>query len=130
SNELHRGARGTFSGKVTVYRGTRQLTHPDYELFDAGQLDPEAARAWAEKPMPVYPATASLPTWKIQKAIGHVLDALPALDDPVPDALRTSRGLISFDEAVRLVHRPSTDAQWRAARDALRFHEAFVLQVA
>src|SRR5690606_41686191 len=77
ANELHRGVRGTFSGKVTEYRGARQLTHPEYELFEAESLDPEAARAWAEKPMPVYPATASLPTWKIQRTIEHVLDTLP-----------------------------------------------------
>lgn len=130
ANELHRGARGTFSGKVTEYRGTRQLTHPDYELFEAEQLDPDAARAWAQQPIPIYPATASLPSWKIRRAIEHVLETVPRLDDPIPDALRTERGLVAFDEAVRLVHRPSTDAEWRAGVDALRFHEAFVLQVA
>ncbi|HRN29476.1 MAG TPA: ATP-dependent DNA helicase RecG [Terrimesophilobacter sp.] len=130
AKELHRGARGTFSGKVTEYRGARQLTHPDYELFEAEQLDPEAARAWAQQPIPIYPATASLPSWKIRRAIEHVLDAVPALEDPVPDALRTARGLVSFDEAVRLVHRPATDAEWSSAIEALRFHEAFVLQVA
>jgi ATP-dependent DNA helicase RecG len=45
----------------------------------------ESARAWAEQPIPIYPATASVASWQVQKAIGVVLDTLPRLDDPVPD---------------------------------------------
>ena len=135
AKELHRGARGTFSGKVTDYRGARQLTHPDYELFDAeaggaSEIDGEAARAWAQQPIPIYPATASLPSWKIRRAIDEVLESMPVLDDPIPDAVRTPRNLLTFDEALRWAHQPSEDGQWRAALETLRFHEAFVLQVA
>src|SRR5690606_28005432 len=90
----------------------------------------KAAKAWAELPIPIYPATSSMPSWKIRRAIEHVLDTVPALDDPAPDALRAERPLVSSGEAVRLVHRPATDAEWRSAIEALRFHEAFVLQVA
>ena len=50
------------------------------------------------------------------------------LDDPVPDAVRTARGLVPFGEALRLVHRPASDADWKRGQDALRFQEAFVLQ--
>ena len=35
-NELTPGARGIFAGKVGEYRGIRQLAHPDYDLFEAG----------------------------------------------------------------------------------------------
>ena len=63
--------------------------------------------------------------------IKAVLEVLPgALDDPVPDAVRGRAGLFSFRDALRLVHEPETDADWKRARDALRFQEAFVLQVA
>src|SRR5690606_13499318 len=103
AKELHRGARGTFSGKITDYRGTRQLTHPDYELFETEALDDEAAKAWAELPIPIYPATSSIPSWKIRRVIEHTLDAIHPLEDPVPDAVRTERGLLTFDEAIRWV---------------------------
>src|SRR5690606_8385430 len=79
---------------------------------------------------PIYPATASLPSWKIRRAIDEVLARVPTLDDPIPDAVRTSRGLLAFDEALRWAPQPTADAQWRAALETLRFHEAFVLQVA
>jgi len=129
ANELRAGVRGIFAGKVGDYRGTLQLAHPDYELFDE-QADPALAKAWAELPIPIYPATSTVASWQLQKAIGVVLDTLPPLDDPVPDAVRSGRGLVPFGRALELVHRPTVDADWGAARKALRFQEAFVLQAA
>ena len=129
ANELRPGARGIFAGKVGEYRGAKQLTHPDYELFDA-QTDPAQLAAWAELPIPIYPATATVASWQVQKAIGVVLDTLPSLDDPVPDAVRQARKLVPFGRALELVHRPKADSDWGAARKSLRFQEAFVLQAA
>ncbi len=129
ANELKPGVRGIFAGKVGDYRGTLQLAHPDYELFEA-ETDPLAAKAWAELPIPIYPATSTVASWQIQKAIGVVLDTLPLIDDPVPDAVRSARGLMPFSRALQLVHQPQVDSDWGAARKALRFQEAFVLQAA
>lgn len=129
ANELKPGARGIFAGKVGDYRGTLQLAHPDYELFEV-DADPATAKAWAELPIPIYPATSTVASWQIQKAMGVVLDTLPEVDDPVPDAVRAARRLLPFRKALELVHRPAVDADWGAARKALRFQEAFVLQAA
>jgi len=133
AGELKPGVRGIFAGKVGEYRGLRQLAHPDYELFPADELalevSPEQAREWAEQPIPIYPATSTLASWQLAKAMEVVLGGLPpVLDDPVPDAVRASRGLLAFAEALRLVHRPASDTDWKRAQDALRFEEAFVLQ--
>jgi ATP-dependent DNA helicase RecG len=131
ANELKPGVRGIFAGKVGDYRGTLQLAHPDYELFEAdAAADPATAAAWAELPIPIYPATSTVASWQLQKAMGVVLDTLPALDDPVPESVRLGRGLMPFARALELIHRPTTDADWGAARKALRFQEAFVLQAA
>ncbi len=133
ANELRPGVRGIFAGKVGDYRGSLQLAHPDYELFDRDGddlTDPAKARAWAELPIPIYPATSTVASWQLQKAVGIVLDTLPPLDDPVPDAVRAKRSLLPFRTALELVHRPTADADWTAAREALRFQEAFVLQAA
>ena len=132
ANELKPGARGIFAGKVGDYRGTLQLAHPDYELFDAtdDRADPAAAKAWAELPIPIYPATSTVASWQVQKSIAVVLDTLPPIEDPVPDAVRSARALIPFRRALELVHRPTTDADWATARESLRFQEAFVLQAA
>lgn len=131
-NELKPGVRGIFAGKVGEYRGMLQLAHPDYELFEAdaaGATEAEA-RAWAELPIPIYPATASVASWQLQKAIGVLLDTLGPLDDPVPSEVRGARKLMSYSKAIELIHRPQKDADWGAARKTLRFQEAFVLQAA
>jgi ATP-dependent DNA helicase RecG len=128
-NELRPGVRGIFAGKVGDYKGSAQLAHPDYELFD-DDPDPAKAKAWAELPIPIYPATSTVASWQLQKAVGIVLDTLGPVDDPVPDAVRSTRSLMPFARALELIHRPQTDADWGAARKALRFQEAFVLQAA
>ncbi|GAA4171074.1 ATP-dependent DNA helicase RecG [Gryllotalpicola koreensis] len=139
-NQLKKGARGLFSGKVTRFRGEAQLTHPEIQLFGEGEegavpdpaVDEERARRWATEPLPVYPATASIPSWTVQKTVATALQALDAEDvlDPLPEAVRAERGLLGYFDALRLIHQPETDADWRRARDTLRFHEAFVLQAA
>jgi ATP-dependent DNA helicase RecG len=131
-NDLKPGVRGIFAGKVGEYRGTRQLAHPDYELFEAGDerdSGPEAKK-WAMMPIPIYPATSTVASWQIAKALAVVLDTLPSIDDPVPAAVRAEQQLIDLSHAYQWVHRPDDDSQWRRARDTLRFHEAFVLQAA
>ena len=126
---LERGMRAIFAGKVGVYRGTRQLTHPVYERFpDDLDADSAAARAWAEAPIPIYAATSSLDGTKIRDVIRARLDALGVLDDPVPADVRAERDLLDFREALELLHRPRTEDDWRAAQETLRFHEALVLQ--
>ncbi len=136
-NELRPGVRGIFAGKVGAYRGARQLAHPDYELFedDGGEAGPalaaDRAAGWAETPIAIYPATSTLASWQLAKAIGVALDTLPpTLDDPVPASASEGRGLIPYRRALELVHRPQHDRDWRAAQEALRFQEAFVLQAA
>lgn len=145
ANELRPGSRGIFAGKVSEYHGQLQLQHPDYELFDRSgetesgaelgtlqkeELDRAAARAFAERPVPIYPATAKLPSWGIQKAVELALDALGPLDDPLPGEIRESEGVIALWQALEYAHRPERADHWRRARDSLRFREAFELQLA
>ena len=135
AKELLPGVRGIFAGKVGDYRGLRQLAHPDYELFDAdheavADVGDASAQAYAKQPIPIYPATATIASWQLQKAVGVVLDTLGPLDDPVPPAVRTELDLLPLHRALELVHRPERDADWKRGREALRFEEAFVLQAA
>ncbi|MCU1469884.1 MAG: ATP-dependent helicase RecG [Glaciihabitans sp.] len=129
--ELRPGVRGIFAGKVGDYKGLRQLAHPDYQLFDdeVSLTDP-SARKWVDQPIAIYPATSTVASWQIAQSLEVVLDTLAPLEDPVPTDVRTDRGLLTFARAIELVHRPAKDADWGAARKALRFQEAFVLQAA
>ncbi|WP_254069130.1 ATP-dependent DNA helicase RecG [Herbiconiux sp. VKM Ac-2851] len=148
--ELRPGVRGIFAGKVSDYRGALQLAHPNYELFgdarglgadaldalgdglaDPSALDDAEAKRWAEMPIPIYPATASVASWQIANSVAIVLDAVKGqIADPVPDGVREERRLLTAQRAYELMHRPQKDADYMRARETLRFHEAFVLQTA
>lgn len=127
--DLHPGVRGIFAGKVGAFRGGAQLAHPDYELFE-GDISGEQSEKWAQTPIPLYPATSTLASWQIARAMGIILDQLEPLEDPIPAEIIASHHLIPLSQAMAWVHRPETATQWQTARDTLRFHEAFILQLA
>jgi ATP-dependent DNA helicase RecG len=124
--QLHAGMRGLFAGKVAVFRGQRQLINPQTQLVDDGSGYDESMMTGL---IPVYPATTKFPSWNIRKAVRVALDVVDVGDDPLPDDIRESRGLIGIREALRLIHAPDEWAQVDRARQRLRFDEAFVLQV-
>ena len=125
--DLRPGARGLFAGKISEFNGKLQLAHPEYELFNE-ELDPTQAKAWAEVPIPIYPAASSVTTWALQRALGVILDTLPPIDDEITTDVVASENLLSLEQAIRLIHQPQSHADYLAARDTLRAHEAFVLQ--
>ncbi|GAA1426522.1 ATP-dependent DNA helicase RecG [Agrococcus citreus] len=126
SGELHQGATALFSGTVGVYKGKRQLAHPDYELFDEAEgID---ADEWAQQPVPIYPATSTLATTKIQALVAQGLDALGDVPDPVPDDVRRAHRLMPIAEALRMAHQPKVEQDAFRARHTLAWHEAFLLQ--
>lgn len=155
ASQLFAGKQGIFSGKVSEYRGNLQLQHPDYQLFDdrpggggsdgvdgspapseeitwekSLELKESAAKAWADRPIPIYPATATMPSWSIEKAVGIALELLSQVEDPLPPALRASEDVLELTAALEQIHRPERTADWQRARGSMRFREAFDLQLA
>ena len=125
-DELLKGRRGFFSGKVGSFSGKLQLAHPDYELFD--EITDEEAKAWAELPIPIYPATSTLPSWRIEKAIRQVL-AQTQIPEVIPASILQGQNLIGLADAVRKIHQPLRDSDFEQARESLKFHEALLLQL-
>lgn len=132
--ELLPGRRAMFAGKVSVFNRKMQLAHPTYQLLDAESDDEagatEAVDAFAGRLLPIYPACKQLDSWRIAKAVDAVLPSAQEAVDPLPPALREGRGFTALPEALLKIHRPQTKADVAAARDRLKWDEAFVLQVA
>ncbi|WP_030298502.1 helicase-related protein [Streptomyces katrae] len=128
--ELLPGSRAMFAGKVSMFNRKLQLAHPAYEPLGAEASDRDAATAFANQLIPIYPACAKLESWKIAKCVDAVLPSAREAVDPLPDALREGRGLVPLTEALLKIHRPATKADIDDARQRLKWDEAFVLQVA
>ncbi|AMB60332.1 ATP-dependent DNA helicase RecG [Microterricola viridarii] len=138
-NMLQPGVRGIFSGKISDYKGKRQLAHPQFEPFEepadsekdsASLAAEEQARRWAEAPIPIYPATNQVTSAQLTKIMRIALDALTLSEDPLPASLRREKSLLSQHQALWQIHRPDSEGDSIAARRTLRFTEAYVLQVA
>jgi ATP-dependent DNA helicase RecG len=126
ASQLRPGQRGLFAGKVGSFNGRRQLTNPQTQLLDD---DADAEESMLTGLIPVYPATAALPSWKVAKAIRVALDMVDIGADPLPDDVRGRHGLLPLADALRLVHQPDTFEQVKQAQLRLKWDEAFVLQV-
>ena len=125
--DLKPGVRGLFAGKIGEYQGKLQLAHPDYELF-ADELSQFDAKAWADQPIPIYPASATVTTWMIQKALAIVLDTLEPIADEVPVELQKKHKLLSINKALEQIHRPKTKSEANSAKKTFVYREAFLLQ--
>lgn len=130
AEQLTVGRQGIFSGRVGQFKGHQQLAHPDYTLFDDEEVARLTAQVGQNTPIPIYPATSTVASWQVQKAISDVLDALTPVSDPLPADFRREQGLLDADAALRRLHTPADFDEIDAARTTLRMHEAFVLQTA
>ena len=129
--KLYPGRVGLFTGTVEHFAGRRMLKNPAFRFVDDEEDEARAVEE-ASRPIPFYAASAALPTWRIRGAVQTVLEPLTEEDvpDPVPERIRRRDNLPTLREALRLVHAPQTEADWRRGRERLRYEEAFVLQTA
>ncbi|MFR9729722.1 ATP-dependent DNA helicase RecG [Saccharopolyspora sp. MS10] len=129
--ELVPGRQGMFAGKVTAYRGSFQLAHPEYQLFDgedAGQAG-SAAEEFAGALIPVYPSAQGLPSWSLARCVRQVLDTWDGDEDPLPAELRTEHGLLGLEAALRTIHHPRDHEEVAAAQNRLKWDEALSVQL-
>ena len=130
ATRLAPGTTVLLSGKVGRHHGRRQLASPRFQVLD--DLDQAGREALLARPVPIYPATDALPSWRVATAVRTVLDQLGPDDvpEPLPPDLRAREQLVDALTAYQWVHAPATSAQWKAARRRLRHEEALVLLTA
>ena len=128
---LTQGKRVMLTGKLSFYRGSPQLQHPDFVLLDGpteatgalrqlshfGDLEEIlSGREW----LPMYPATSKVSTWTIMGAVHAVLETLPQIEEPLGF---TPIGFSSLNKAIHDIHLPGP-AGPEAARRRLKYEEA------
>lgn len=122
--QLPAGQRRIVSGKLELFDGIAQMTHPDHVLRpeDAGDLPVYE---------PVYPLTAGVTQRTIAKAMAGALTRAPELQDWIDPALKAREGWPDWHAALAAAHAPasaadlapSAPARQRLAYDELMAHQ-------
>jgi ATP-dependent DNA helicase RecG len=118
--------RRVISGKVELFDGRRQMTHPDH-VVPLTQIDD------VKRVEPVYPLTEGLSPKILDKAIRAVVNKAPDLPEWLDAAYLQRQGWPSWQAAIKAVHSPGEEGDLlpsHAARSRLAFDELLSNQLA
>jgi ATP-dependent DNA helicase RecG len=128
-NELRIGRTGMFAGKVGLFNGKRQLSHPDYQLIPDGEDIEEAIADFSGKFLPVYPSAAKVPSWMVAQCVSIVLQGMGDIPDHIDPEILRVLNYPDLATALREVHQPTSLDATVQARERLTFDEALLLQL-
>ena len=123
------------SGKVTHFKGKKQMESPEWEL--AGSAN--AAGLHTAGLVPFYPSAATtkgkrIPPRRMREIVREALDSTKnggslRIPDPLPDAVREDVGLMTLAEAIEGAHYPGSEDAKEQARRRLAFDEFLAIQL-
>ncbi len=127
AKQLEAGTEAIFFGKVTEYRGTRQMANPVVDVVAGVTPGRRTLRV-----LPVYPASAKvgLTSWEIGSFVEEALQRAGEFADPLPAEWRSSLDLWGRSEAFGAIHLPESMDVVEPARRRLVFDELLRLQLA
>jgi len=120
ARQLAPGTRIAAKGKITSFRGIRQMNAPMVDVISEAN---EVVRI-----VPQYPATADITTVWLRRVIRAALDEYRPVADPLPPEVRRRHRLMGRTEALCSYHFPGQMTERDEARRRLVFDELFTLQ--
>ena len=115
------GTMFSFFGKVKVENGRVTMFHPSYSRTDENAQDGI---------LPVYPLTSGLSQKDLRLCTRAALLHTDELSETLPQAAVRSANLCSNTYALKNIHYPEGDDQYRASRYRLVYEELFCLDTA
>ncbi len=105
-----------FTGKLTRSKTVYQLSSPKYEAVKEGTPLPDL--------YPVYPLTEGITTGVMRKTADIAIgEALPYLDDYLPEDIRRKYKLPTLQTAIKRLHAPGDMGEVRASLRRLAFDD-------
>ncbi|MCB9865273.1 MAG: ATP-dependent DNA helicase RecG [Phycisphaerales bacterium] len=127
-DKLQVGQTIRLTGKVEDGDGKACFVNPAYRLLEPEE-DPFADDGDAF--VPVYPATAQLSSAAIRRVVAGALEqALPQIEEILPESLRAARQLPPRRTAVARMHAPTSLEDAGVARRRLAYDELLLMQLA
>ena len=128
--QLTAGVQALFFGKVTDFKGQRQMTNPVVDVI-VGPTGDERDASRVGRVVAIYPASgkAGLTSWEIGGFIEESLRRAGPLLDPVPPETLEELGLVDRTASFWGIHLPEELEQVAPARRRLVFDEFLRLQL-
>ncbi len=128
--QLALGVQALFFGKVSDYKGQRQMTNPVVDVI-VGASGEERDPSKVGRVVAIYPASgkAGLTSWEMGGFIEEALRRAGPLFDPIDELARIDLDLVDRTEAYRRIHLPRDLADAATARRRLAFDEFWRLQL-
>lgn len=122
---LSTGTEYILFGKPNLFNGYWSLVHPEVDTLDkaAGQIGMRGVYPLTEQLRNKNIGSRQIATW-----INGLLDSRPKFNETLPASVVESCHLISLDEAIRELHRPTSHAKLQKARERMKFEELFYIQ--
>jgi ATP-dependent DNA helicase RecG len=123
ARQFPEGTEAMFFGKVTDYRGQKQLANPEVDLLD------EEDRL---EITPIYPQSDKLRLYSrdFRGWVGEALRRTRELVEPLPEWVLDEHDFVSRTDAFNGIHLPDSLAEREAARRRLVFDELLRIQLA
>ena len=119
-----RGDRVIVTGKVSSYRGIKQIWFPEYEVLGNGSEGHSGLVAG--RIIPVYPSTEGLKPKFLRKLVYSVLlEVKDKINETLPTYIRTRHRLYPRATAIKKLHFPDAMDEVTRARKTLAFEELF-----
>jgi ATP-dependent DNA helicase RecG len=129
-NQLPVGVQALFFGKVTDYKGQRQMSNPVVDVI-VGASGDERDASRIGRVVPIYPASgkAGLTSWEVGGFIDESLRRAGPMLDPVPESALDEFDLLDRTSSYKGIHLPEEWGVQDTARRRLVFDEFLRLQL-
>ena len=113
----------TFFGKIENKLGKYEMKSP---VFDEEGFDKNTGRI-----IPIYPLTNNLSQNMIRKIMeAGIKEVYGKLEETLPDYLLQKYNLLGINDAIKFIHFPESELDFRKAKSRLIFEELITLQLA
>lgn len=115
----------------TLYAGREIILHGKvtWDQFNQGYV--MESPDWAEGPkiVPVYRETDGVSSYYVAKLVAHINNQISNIPDFLPQNIIEDNGLLTLDEAIRILHGPKDMTDLDKARDRMAFDELFLISL-
>jgi ATP-dependent DNA helicase RecG len=125
AKQLPPGTEAVFAGTVESFRGSLQMSNPLVAVMNSQKEELQTGRI-----VPIYSQVGKIKPFEFIDWMANALRRASPIEDPLPDVVLASNGLMSRDEAYAVIHFPDDLQQVGAARRRLAYDELLRLELA